>query len=438
MFNKESLKKAFLIFSLFVLVVFSFGLGWAVGYGRLEIERGKFPKIVNKASSQNAQVDFSLFWKAWDIVNEKFAGKTIDPVKMLYGAISGMLTSLDDPYTAFMDEEATKKFDEELKGTISGIGAEVGIKNKKLTIIAPIEDSPAAKAGLRPGDIILKIDNKETEGLTLEKAVSLIRGPENTEVTLLIERKSLTEPKEFKIKREVITVKSVKWEIKNNDIMDIQIVRFGEDTASKVKEAANEAVIKGIKKVIIDLRNDSGGYLDSAINVASEFISEGTIVIEKKDSKESKVFKVLEKGKLTSPDIKIVVLINEGSASASEIVAGALQDHKRGTLIGKKTFGKGSVQEIESLGQGTSLRITVAKWYTPLDRSINDQGLTPDVEVNLTDEDFNQGRDPQFDKAIEWLNKPQALESHPWVTENIVQKFCLLTFNYMQNFLNAG
>lgn len=389
--------------SIIILVVFSYGLGWAVGHGNLQIEKGRYIPVINKESKGTSDINFGMFWKAWDFVDNEFAGGKVDHLKMLYGAISGMLNSLEDPYTAFMTPEEAKKFDEELSGSISGIGAEVGIKENKLQIIAPIKDSPAEKAGLKAGDLILKINDEETVNMSLEEAVSKIRGEKGTIVNLTISRASFTEPREFKIERAIIEIKSVTWEMKDSGIAYVQISRFSSDTSSRLREAASEILASGTKGVILDLRNNPGGYLDSAIDVASEFLDRGTVVIEKRKNGEETKWDVEDKGKLTDKNIHIVVLVNKGSASASEIVAGAIQDAKRGILIGETTFGKGLVQEIKDLGGGASMRITIATWYTPNGRSINEQGLSPDTEIKLTDEDFNAGRDPQFDKALQYL-----------------------------------
>ncbi|NIM46609.1 MAG: PDZ domain-containing protein [Candidatus Aenigmarchaeota archaeon] len=396
-------RRVITIFSLVVLVVFSYGLGWAVGHGNLQIEKGRFLPVINKEHKGTSDINFGMFWKAWDYVDNEFAGGEIDHLKMLYGAISGMLSALDDPYTAFMTPEETKKFDEELSGSISGIGAEVGIKSDKLTIIAPIKDTPAERAGLKAGDIILKVDGEETVNMSLEEAVSKIRGEKGTVVTLTISRSSFPEPRDFKIERAIIKIVSVDWEMKGDGIAYIQISRFSNDTSSRLREIANEILAQGGKGIILDLRNNPGGYLDSAISVASEFLSQGTVVIEKRrDGTETK-WEVKDKGRLTDTSRELVVLVNKGSASASEIVAGAIQDAKRGILIGEATFGKGLVQEIKDLGGGASMRITIAKWYTPSGRSINEQGLSPDIEVELTDEDFNADRDPQLDRALQYL-----------------------------------
>lgn len=370
-----------------------------MGYERSLPTGGFLPQITNKFSEKS--VDFGLFWKAWDTVTDKYDGD-LDLQKMLYGAISGMAESTGDPYTVFLDPEEAKTFEEDLAGTFSGIGAEIGIKKERLTVVAPLPDSPAEKAGLRAGDLINKINDEDTLGMNVDEAVMKIRGKAGTEVKLTIERNK--EEKEYKIKREKIDVKSVKHSIENG-ILVIKVSRFDENTISLIQEAENEGISRGVKGVILDLRNNPGGLLDSAIDVSSEFVDKGVVVTEKEEKKNrSHSYKASGKGKMTDKDkYPLVVLVNEGSASASEIVAGAIRDNERGRLVGEKTFGKGSVQEIIKLPGGSELKVTVAHWYTPKGVNLSKEGLKPDVEIKLTDEDFNNDRDPQMDEAMKLL-----------------------------------
>lgn len=390
--KNKGILTAFLVFCIFAG-------GYIFGYSRSLPSGGIIPNLINKTNNKN--VDFGLFWKTWDLLEKKYDGE-IDYQKMLYGAISGMSSSLGDPYTVFMTPEQSKLFESELDGTIIGIGTEIAIKKDRLTVVAPIEGSPAEKAGLKPGDLINKIDDTSTEGMSVDTAVSKIRGQENTEVKLLIERDG--KEKEYIIKRAKIAIKSVTHEIKNN-ILIINLSRFDKDTAELVRDAAIEGTEKDVKGVVLDLRNNPGGYLDVSIDVASEFIDKGVIVSEKNVKKgDKKEYKASGKGLLTDKNkYPLVVLVNEGSASASEIVAGAIQDYDRGKLVGEKTFGKGSVQEIEDLSGGSVLKITIAHWYTPNDKNISKEGLTPNFLVKLTDEDYNNNLDPQMDRAVELL-----------------------------------
>lgn len=382
---------------LFLLIFF---LGWFLGHQDYSFSSVGFtPKLTGK-DSNNKSVDFSQFWKAWDTVEKEFDGK-LDYQKMVEGAIRGMVESLGDPFTAYMTPEESKELENDLSGTISGIGAEIGIKSNKVTIISPVDDSPAKKAGIVAGDTILRINDESTEGMSVYDAVKKIRGDAGTKVNLTILRGG--QEKKFEITRAQFTVKSVKSEIKNGNVGYLEISRFDENTAELVRSALESFTSKGIKRIVLDLRDNPGGYLDSSVDIASEFIEKGVIVSEKKDSVNGKKedYKANGRGKATSGDIKIVVLVNQGSASASEIVAGALKDYKRATLVGEKTFGKGSVQTIENLGAGSKLRITIAHWYTPLGKNISRDGIEPDIEIKMTDEDYNASRDPQLNKALE-------------------------------------
>lgn len=385
--------------ALFVLV---FLLGWILGHQDARFSRvGFIPDIFNK-TGQYENVDFSLFWRAWDILKEKYDG-SIDWNKAVTGAIRGLTESLGDPYTTFLSQEEAKDLESELSGVIYGIGAEIGIRSGKITVIAPIDDSPAKKAGVLAGDIILQINDEQTEGMSVDAAISKIRGQEGTKVKLIIERSGAK--KELEITRAKIVIENIKSEIKNGNVGYVSIARFDENTTTELRKVLSDFNAKGIKKVILDLRDNPGGYLNESVTVASEFVGSGAIVTEKKDSVfgRKNEYKAVSGGKMTSSDVKLIVLINKGSASASEIVAGAIKDHKRGTLVGEKTFGKGSVQEIENLGKGAKLKITVAHWYTPDGKNISKEGISPDVEVKMSDEDYNKGRDPQLDKAIELL-----------------------------------
>jgi carboxyl-terminal processing protease len=383
------------------LIFLSFTFGWAFGHLDFQTQKAGFtPTIMNKDT--NTTVDFGIFWQTWDKIITEYDGK-IDYSAMINGAIKGMVNALGDPYTVFMTPDQSKIFDAELEGSITGIGAEVGIKNNQVIIVAPIDNSPAAKAGLKPQDIILTINGEDTAGMDLNTAVSKIRGDVGTKVKLQIQR---GEAKlDFEITREKIDTKSVKWEVRDGNIGYIEISRFDSNTTDMTKQATAELASKGVKGIILDLRNNPGGFLDSAVNVASEFIKSGTIVTEKPTNRSGseEKFTASGKGKLTDTAVPMVVLVNGGSASASEIVAGALGDNGRAILIGEKTFGKGSVQAIENLAGGASLRVTIAHWFTPNGKNISKEGLTPTIEVKLTEEDFKAEKDPQLDKAIEYI-----------------------------------
>lgn len=346
-------------------------------------------------------LDFNLFWRVWDTVKAKHISQTTDEGKLFYGALKGLVASLRDPYSIFLDPEESREFDKELSGSFEGIGAEIGVKQDKLVIIAPLPDSPAAKAGLTPGDYIVKINGGETAGLALDYAVSLIRGKKGTKLTLTILKNGDEETRDIEIVRDEIKVKSVTWEMKEGGIGYLKISQFADDTDSAFNKAVNSLLLVGAKKIILDLRSNPGGYLGSSIEVAGYFVDQGPVVIEEFSDGSKKEYPA--DGQATLKDFPVVVLINEGSASAAEIVAGALQDYGLATLVGETTFGKGSVQDLETFDDGSSLKLTIAKWLTPKGRAIDEQGIEPDFKVELTKEDYDNDRDPQLAKAIEIL-----------------------------------
>jgi carboxyl-terminal processing protease len=396
------------VYVLVILLLGSFLGGLVVGskeeriktekevYGGNILNKEKIPGYLSK------DVDFNLFWQVWNLVKKEYVHQPVQDTKLFYGALAGIVAALGDPYSVFFDPETAQKFQQELQGTFEGIGAEIGIKDNQLTIIAPLPDTPAEKAGLKAGDKILAINGQDTSGMALDYAVSLIRGPKGTDVTLTVWREGWEKEKEIKITRDKIESVSVKWEMKG-DIVYLEINHFNEDTRERVNQAVNEILLKNPKGIILDLRNNPGGFLDTAVDVAGEWIENDVVVIEQDQSGEKNAQK--SSGLARFQNLKTVVLINEGSASASEIVAGALSDYGKATLVGKKTFGKGLVQNLESLSDGSAVKITVSEWLTPKGRQIDKEGIAPDVDVDLTEEDYNAGRDPQLDKALELLNK---------------------------------
>jgi carboxyl-terminal processing protease len=390
------------IFLLIIFALFFYFLGYLVGHENLVFEKNYKPVIVNKELLKPRTVDFGIFWDAWNKVTANYVG-TVDYQKMVYGAVKGMVDSLGDPYSVFMEPSETQSFMEDLSGQVSGIGAELDVVDNQLTVISPIIGSPAEKAGLKPQDQILKINNESTDGMSLDTAVSKIRGKAGTKVTLTINRSGFESPQTLEITRENIQIKSVNWEIKSDNVAYIQISQFGDDTSDLMQQAAKEINDKHPKAIILDLRNNPGGYLDKAVDVASLFMPSGVVVQEK-----DKNGNITEEKTTLEPILqsyKVIVLVNGGSASASEIVAGALQDAGRATLVGEKTFGKGSVQDLENLAGGATLKITVAKWLTPKGRTIDKVGLEPDVTITLTEDDTKAGRDPQLDKALQMTNQ---------------------------------
>jgi len=398
---KNFKKVSIIVVILWVAIIFYF-VGYLIGHKNIVFETNYKPKITNLELKKPESVDFGVFWKAWNAISDKYVG-TLSPQKMVNGAIKGMVEALGDPYSSFLDQTENGQLQQDLAGKFEGIGAELSKKDGKIIVIAPLADSPAEKAGIKAQDQILAIDGKDTSNYSLDEAVSKIRGAKGTDVTLLINREGFPSPREYKITRQTITVNSVKWEMKG-EIGYIEISQFGDETSSLAKKAAEELAQKKPKAIVLDLRNNPGGYLDSAVDVASLFVSSGSVVVKEqyKDGHKDELKTTFEP---ILGGYKVIVLVNEGSASASEIVAGALQDLRGATLIGKKTFGKGSVQEIQNLDTLSVLKLTIAKWLTPNDRTIDKEGIKPNIEVDLTETDQAQNKDPQLDKALEEAGK---------------------------------
>lgn len=412
---------------LFIISVFLFVFGIGFKIGEYYSKKSLIPRwnynLTNTDTSKIKEkkindVDFSLFWDVWDEVEKKFIDKNkIDPKKMLYGAIKGMVASLEDPYTFFLTPDENKKSKDDLGGKFEGIGAQLGLKNNRIIIVAPLKNSPAEKAGVKSGDYINKVDGKETKNWTLPEAVSKIRGPKGTKVTLTLER----DGKEFDviITRAQIIVNSIELTYETNKncqknclkVAYLKINQFGDNTNDEWDKAVNEIKKywqkKEIKGLIIDLRDNPGGYLDSAVYIASEFLPIGKMVVKQESTASfDREYKVIRYPKLE--DIPLVILINKGSASASEILAGALRDYKRATIVGEKSFGKGSVQEAIDLKEGAGIHITIAKWVLPKGDWINSKGIKPDIEItNKLDEEntLTRENDNQLEKAIEILIK---------------------------------
>ena len=406
------MKKASLLIFFVVIVFAAFGAGFYFAKSQVPVAAPE--GIINEELGKPGNLDFSLFWEAWAKLEEKYVDHSkIDYKKMLYGAIIGMADSLKDDYTVFFPPEDSKIFKEDVNGEFSGVGMEIGVKNSTLTVIAPIEGTPAEKAGLRAGDKIVKVNGQDSGDMAVEEAVKLIRGQRGTEVSLTIFRDGWDNVKDFKIIRDVIEVPSIKLEIlaspgeaggKADGIAHIKLYQFSEVARSSFNKAGLEILNGPAKKIILDLRNNPGGYLEVAQDIAGWFLEKGELVaIEDFGGKEENQ-EYRAKGPSNFSSYKMVVLINKGSASASEILAGALRDNRNVPLIGEKSFGKGSVQQLEELREG-SLKITIARWLTPKGIMINGQGLTPDIEVKMTEEDYKKKKDPQLDKAIEVLKE---------------------------------
>ncbi|MEI6587537.1 MAG: S41 family peptidase [Candidatus Moraniibacteriota bacterium] len=405
--NRKVFKKGLAIFFVIILLFASYTLGFSRGKGNTTGFAGNAlleQAVLENKISKNG-VDFALFWKVWDTVKEKHISRNdLDAQKMVYGAITGMLKATGDPYTSFFDPEANKAFAQDLGGSFEGIGAELGIKDSILTVVAPLDGSPAQKAGLRAGDKILRIGDKIVSDLTIDESVALIRGKKGTEVRLTVLPNSEKDTKEISIIRDTIEVKSVKVDFKDNNIARVEITKFGENTDKEFNQAVKNLLAKNTKGIILDLRNNPGGLLDKSVAIASRMIPEGKVVVTEEDSSGKKDNFSTEGGDALS-NIPMVVLINGGSASASEILAGALRDDQGTTLIGEKSFGKGTVQELISLPQGSSVKVTVAKWLTPNGDYIMEKGISPDIEVKMTPEDYKNEKDPQLDRAMEVIKE---------------------------------
>ena len=386
-------------------------------------------EVINKNDQIASTVDFTRFWEVWKLMNDKHITRPLDPTVLLDGAIEGMVASVGDPYSSYLNTSRNKAVQNSLNGQYEGIGAQLGFDdNDRLIIIAPLDGSPAEGAGVRAGDNILEIEGENTVGLSIAEAVNKIRGKAGTISTLTLARKGFDEPITVRITRATITVDSVTWEDKGSGVAYIRLSRFGESTNKEWASVVNEitAQMPVLYGIVLDVRNNPGGFLESAVYVGSEFINKGVIVKEDFSGGTSYDFTVDHKGRLLNKDIKVAVLINQGSASASEIVAGALKEKRDAILVGQRSFGKGTVQKAEEFGDGASLHVTVAKWITPDGNWIDKQnaklkdskyneldkdgkeiigGLKPDITVEITDEDINNKRDSQLEKAIEKLTE---------------------------------
>jgi len=390
----------------FVAVALAFGVGMYAGVSE---------RVSGLVSAQTfggvqpAGVDFAKFWQAWTLLNKNFVetnSSSTVPTEQekLYGAIKGLTDSYGDPYTTFFPPVEAKQFNEAIAGSFGGVGMEMGDKDGAITVIAPLKGSPAERAGILSGDVVVMVDATSTQGLTVDDAVKLIRGPKGTTVKLTLERASTTEPVIVSIVRDTINVPTIDGTSKDG-IYTISLYSFTQNSAELFRGELRKFVLSGDKKLILDLRGNPGGYLESAVQMASYFLPIGEIIVTEdyKGKQTNSAHRSLGYNVFAGKDLKMAILVNQGSASASEILAGALQQHNVATLIGTRTFGKGSVQQLMELGGGAEIKITVARWLTPNGSSISDGGLQPDIKVERTAEDFAAGKDPQMDAALKWL-----------------------------------
>jgi carboxyl-terminal processing protease len=399
--TKPKNNKIFAWIGISILLAVFFGFGYYLGNGQIQVVDGELQ--IDRGNQPSLSADYSLFWEALDILNTKFVDRPLDQQELLYGAISGLVNAAGDPYTVFLDPDDSREFQDSLDGTFEGIGAEIGIKNEQLVVVAPLDNTPAQRSGLRAGDAILAIEGESSLGLSIDQAVFRIRGKKGTPVVLTVLHKGETTPDEISIVRDTIVVKSLQFEteeVEGKRIGVIKLNRFGEDTKGLFDHTVGILASGNYDGLILDMRNNPGGFLRTAIDLAGNWVDTGKVVVKEVNYK-GEVENYNTSGIPRLKGFKTAVIVNGGSASASEILAGALQDYKLATIIGEVTFGKGSVQELADLPGKSTLKVTTAKWQTPKGRDINENGLIPDIEVELTDEDFDLDLDPQMDRALE-------------------------------------
>jgi len=409
------------VFAIFVLLA-SFGGGAAAGviwarshpqHAYSETPPTPAPEVKSAAPSEDLQTLFKPFWEAWQLVHDQYVDQPVDDTKLMEGAIQGMLASLGDPHTSYMDPDQYLQANMEMEGEYDGIGAWVDSSGDYLTIVSPMADSPAEKAGLKPGDRIIAVDGEDITDLDPELVIRRVLGPAGTTVTLTVLREGSDEPLDFEVTRAHITIPSVEGKMLDDGIAYVHIYTFGANTGSELDKILEDLMAQNPSGIIVDLRYNGGGYLQTAIDVASEFLPKGKVVLyEEYGDGTRDVHKTHDGGRVL--DIPMVILVNEGTASASEVVSGALQDYGRAQLVGVTTYGKGSVQIWTPLSdeQG-AVRVTIARWLTPNERQIDKVGLEPDVVAEMTEEDYQNGEDPQLDKAIEVLKEAIKNASSP-------------------------
>ncbi len=403
----EFLRKHAALLALGAMIALTF---YNVGFHAGEQRLSALISGIENGTTTEETIDFAPFWKAWNLINEKYVSasttqKTVDSQEKLWGAIEGLAASLKDPYTVFFPPVESELFESDIRGNFEGVGMEVLAQDGAITVIAPLKDSPAFRAGILAGDRVIKINNKETSGLTTEDAVLLIRGPRGTRVTLTIFRNGTKEPFDIEVIRDVINIPTINTKTLPGGIFVIELYSFSAQSPNLFRGALREFILSGNDKLILDLRGNPGGYLEAAIDMASWFLPSGKVIVREDfgGRREAKVYR--SRGyDIFIDKLEFVILVDKGSASASEILAGALAEHGRATLVGETTFGKGSVQELVNITSETSLKITVARWLTPNGLSISEKGIEPSVVVKYTSAERQAGKDPQMEKALEILN----------------------------------
>ncbi|OHA62341.1 MAG: hypothetical protein A2556_00160 [Candidatus Vogelbacteria bacterium RIFOXYD2_FULL_44_9] len=400
--------------AIFIIVIGgTFWLGLYLGYSNQPAIL-RFTGISGKETVAIAgQADFAPFWKAWALLNENFVDNSTSSKKVVtdqdrvWGAVSGLTDSLGDPYTVFMPPEKKVRFDEDIAGNFGGLGMEVGVRDGAITIISPLPDSPAKKAGIMSGDVVAKINSTSTVSLSLDEAIKYMRGPKGTKVHLTLIREKVNHSIEIDVVRDTIVLPTIETKDLGNGVYQISLFNFSAQSPNLFRDALEKFLRSGSDKLIFDLRGNPGGYLEAAVDIGSWFLPEGKVIVKEERGQDkaetiyrSKGYNIFAK---LNRQVKVVVLVDQGSASAAEILAGALSENGVAKLVGQKTFGKGSVQELIPVTSDTSLKVTVARWLTPKGNSISHSGITPDVVVSMTAEDVQKGRDPQKDRAVKIL-----------------------------------
>lgn len=393
-----------------ILLTAVFSLGWWLGGQEAKYNQPPVT-VTNVDAGAPEKVDFSVFWRTWNILDEKFVNGTTtanasstEIQKRVYGAAQGLTASLGDPYTIFLPPAENKSFTDDIRGDFGGVGIELGVKDKSLIAISALEGTPAKKAGVQAGDRIIKIDGQEVGKMTVDEAVKKIRGEVGTVVVITINRPETKKTFDLKITRATIQIPTLESKKLPSGVFLITLHNFNASSFNLFRQGLRSFVESGSDKLILDLRGNPGGYLEAAVEMASWFLPEGKVVVKEFHGGKSadKIYRSFGYNIFTDK-LKMAILIDKGSASASEILAGALSEYGKATLIGESTFGKGSVQELIPLGDGSSVKVTIAKWLTPNDHSISEKGITPQVEVKMTEEDRLAGRDPQLDAAVKFL-----------------------------------
>lgn len=390
-----------------ILLTFCSGYLYGVYHKTKVPPQEAIQQIVRQSADQplSEEVDFSLYWDVWNRIKRDYVHQPVDEANLFYGSVAGLVRGAGDPYSVFFSPDQTESFNASLNGSFGGVGIELGAKEGQVVVIAPLPDTPAEQNGVQAGDVILAVDEEYIDDETVEEVVFLIRGDVGTEVTLLLQRNG-QEPFEQTLTREIIQPKTVEVEYQERDGKKAAIItvsQFTHETSIEFRSIVNDLVLKSPDVVILDLRNNPGGFVDAAVDMASEWIPDGPILLEQ--SQDGRRTSINSTGSGRLADQPTIILINQGSASASEIVAGALQDRKKAMLIGETSFGKGSVQDVHFFSDGSSLKLTISLWLTPEGRTIDETGIQPDQVVPMTIEDYQAGVDPQLDAAFASVNQ---------------------------------